>query len=86
MLGGNEPSVSVTGWSLGGGHSPYSPKIGLGADQIIELNMVLSDSSLVILNKDGMSRRYPDGTVSIRPIDWELVRLNSVNILIPLLC
>ena len=65
MLGGNEPSVSVTGWSLGGGHSPYSPKIGLGADQIIELNMVLSDSSLVILNKDGMSRRYTNGTVSI---------------------
>ncbi|XP_067931778.1 uncharacterized protein [Watersipora subatra] len=64
ILGGAEPTVSVTGWSLGGGHSPYSPKLGLGADHIIELSMVLADLSLVTMNKDGMVKRLSNGTTT----------------------
>lgn len=64
ILGGSEPSVSVTGWALGGGHSPFSPKIGLGADQIVQISMVLADLSHVVLDKNGMIIQHSNGTVS----------------------
>ena len=47
-MGGEERTVSVTGWMLGGGHSPVSRKLGLGVDNVVEMEMVLADLSVVV--------------------------------------
>lgn len=65
MVGGSEPTVSVTGWMLGGGHAPVSPMLGLGVDQVLELEMVTADSSVVTMNKDGITTINRYGNVSL---------------------
>lgn len=63
-MGGEERTVSVTGWALGGGHSPVSRKLGLGVDNIVEMEMVLADLSVVVMNDNGMTITHENGTVS----------------------
>lgn len=47
-IGGLCVTVGVTGgWFQGGGHSPLSPLIGMGADQILSLEVVTSDGRFV---------------------------------------
>jgi len=72
-MGGAEPSVSVTGWMLGGGHSPVSPKLGLGVDQVLMLQMVLADLSLVTLTKDGTYKQHINGTVRVEALIMLLI-------------
>lgn len=72
ILGGAEPSVSVTGWMLGGGHSPFSPKIGLGVDQVVEMKMVLADLSVVTLTSNGTSTLHTNGTVNTKGWKYSL--------------
>lgn len=43
-------TVGVVGWSIGGGHGPLSTGNGLGVDNILEVDVVLSDGSLVTAN------------------------------------
>ena len=64
-MGGEERTVSVTGWMLGGGHSPVSRKLGLGVDNVVEMEMVLADLSVVIMNDNGMTITHENGTVSV---------------------
>ena len=64
-MGGEERTVSVTGWMLGGGHSPVSRKLGLGVDNVVEMEMVLADLSVVVMNDNGMTITHENGTVSI---------------------
>lgn len=40
-------TVGVVGWSLGSGHGPLAPKLGLGADNILEVDVVTANGSLV---------------------------------------
>ena len=63
VVGGSEPTVSVTGWMLGGGHSPVSPMLGLGVDSVLEIEMVDAAGSVVTMNKDGMTSQLTNGTV-----------------------
>jgi ribonuclease T2 len=37
-------TVGILGWSIGGGHGPFSPKYGLGVDNIVSLDVVTSPS------------------------------------------
>ena len=64
-MGGEERTVSVTGWMLGGGHSPVSRKLGLGVDNVVEMEMVLADLSVVVMNDNGMTITHENGTVSV---------------------
>lgn len=64
IVGGGDTTVGVTGYTLGGGHSPLSPKLGLGVDQLVEIEMVLSDLSVVVLNSVRTVRVYPNSEVS----------------------
>ncbi|KAI9753687.1 MAG: hypothetical protein M4579_005039 [Chaenotheca gracillima] len=51
VVGGGNPGVSVTGgWMQGGGHSPASHDFGLGADQLLEAQVVVADGELVTAN------------------------------------
>lgn len=65
MVGGSEVTVSVTGWMLGGGHSPLTPTLGLGVDNVLEVEMVTANLSVVTMNKDGMTSVLADGTVCV---------------------
>lgn len=56
VIGGSDPSVGVGGWILNGGHSPLSSTYGLGADQILALEVVTADGQHLNLNETS----YPD--------------------------
>ncbi|KAH6949764.1 hypothetical protein BKA56DRAFT_506587, partial [Ilyonectria sp. MPI-CAGE-AT-0026] len=51
VVGGGSPTVSSTGgWMQGGGHGPASHTFGLGADQVLEAEVVLANGTLVTAN------------------------------------
>lgn len=43
-------TVGIIGWSLGGGHGPFSPSKGLGVDNINEVEIVDANGNLIIVN------------------------------------
>lgn len=52
VLGGANPSVGVAGWTSGGGHGPLTAKFGMGADQVLEMQVVTADGCLRKINAD----------------------------------
>ncbi|KAJ9442267.1 hypothetical protein DIPPA_09121 [Diplonema papillatum] len=40
VASGNCPTVGLVGWALGGGHGPFAPWLGLGADQVLAVDIV----------------------------------------------
>jgi len=42
--------VGIAGHALGGGHAPLSTAYGLGADQILQMNVVLPNGSMITVN------------------------------------
>lgn len=64
IMGAAVNSVSVTGWALGGGHSQITPKLGLGVDQILAIQMVGTDGLIYDLDKD--KTVVTDGQQSVR--------------------
>ena len=49
VVGGFCPSVGVAGgYTQGGGHSPLSSQYGLGADQVLEWEVVLADGNHIV--------------------------------------
>ncbi|APA06357.1 hypothetical protein sscle_01g011270 [Sclerotinia sclerotiorum 1980 UF-70] len=52
VVGGGDPTVGcIGGWAQGGGHSPASRDYGLGADQILEAEVVLANGEIITTNK-----------------------------------
>ena len=52
VVGGNSQSVGAAGgYSLGGGHGSMSPAYGLAVDNILEVDIILADGSLVTANE-----------------------------------
>ena len=51
IVGGSSTTVSVGGYLIAGGHSPLSPLYGMGADNVLELEVVTSDGKLRIANE-----------------------------------
>jgi len=43
-------SVGVVGWHLGGGHGPFAKSKGLGVDNMLEVELILGNGTLVIAN------------------------------------
>lgn len=50
-VGGLCPSVSVGGYISGGGHSILSPKHGLAADNVLEIEVVTPDGKVLTANE-----------------------------------
>lgn len=44
-------TVGIVGWSLGGGHGPFSPQFGLGADNILEVEIITANGKVLIVNE-----------------------------------
>ncbi|KAI1154079.1 FAD-binding domain-containing protein [Nemania diffusa] len=51
VVGGNSKSVSVGGYLTGGGHSVLGPRYGLGADHVLELEVVTPMGDIVTANE-----------------------------------
>jgi hypothetical protein len=59
VVGGGTPSVgALGGWMQGGGHGPASRAFGLGADQVLEAQVVLPCGSVVTANACQYSDLY----------------------------
>jgi len=43
-------TVGIVGWHIGGGRGFFAPGVGLGVDNILEAELVISDGSLIITN------------------------------------
>jgi len=43
-------TVGIAGWSLGGGHGPLAPSRGMGVDNVLEIELVTSNGSLIVAN------------------------------------
>lgn len=52
VVGGGSKTVSAGGYISGGGHSILSPKYGLAADQVIEMEVVTPSGSIKKVNQD----------------------------------
>jgi FAD/FMN-containing dehydrogenase len=51
IVGGASMTVGLGGYLTGGGHGLLAPDHGLGADQIVEVEMVTPQGNIVILNE-----------------------------------
>ncbi|KIW91596.1 uncharacterized protein Z519_07563 [Cladophialophora bantiana CBS 173.52] len=56
VIAGGDMSVGIGGWVLGGGHSPISSTYGLGADQVLEIEVVTPDGKFLTVNE----KSHPD--------------------------
>lgn len=56
IVGGADMDVGVGGWVSAGGHSPISSRYGLGADQVLAMEVVTADGVFRCIDKD----REPD--------------------------
>ncbi|KAK5652427.1 hypothetical protein OQA88_10470 [Cercophora sp. LCS_1] len=57
VVGGECRTVGIAGgYIAGGGHSPMSSLVGMGADQVLSLDVVLPSGRFVTVNRDA----YPD--------------------------
>ncbi|ATY62592.1 FAD-type 2 [Cordyceps militaris] len=52
VVGGGSKTVSAGGYITGGGHSILSPRYGLAADQVIEMEVVTADGRIQKVNQD----------------------------------
>jgi len=55
-------SVGIAGWSMGGGHGPFARGLGIGVDQIVEIEIVTANASVLTLNAGGTTIQDLDGT------------------------
>ena len=51
VVGGADTGVGIAGWIAYGGHSPISARYGLGADQVLEMEVVTADGVLRTVNE-----------------------------------
>jgi FAD/FMN-containing dehydrogenase len=56
VIGGSGKTVGLGGYITGGGHSPLSPRYGLAADNVLEMEVVTPAGEIVTVNEC----RYPD--------------------------
>lgn len=52
IIGGADPDVGIGGWMSGGGHGPLTALYGMGADQVVEMEVVTPDGELRTVNAD----------------------------------
>lgn len=51
IVGGTSKTVSVGGYLTGGGHSVLAQRYGMGADQVLEMEVVTPRGDIVIANE-----------------------------------
>ena len=51
VMGGADLNVGIGGWITGGGHGPLTSVYGMGADQVLELEVVTADGEYRVVNE-----------------------------------
>ena len=64
--------IGQVGWSLGGGHGQLVGVHGLGVDQVLEVEMVIADGSVVVANTSGTLVTQAEGGLAEWSEDTEL--------------
>lgn len=59
--------MAIGGYTLGGGHSPISRMYGLAVDNLVEVEMVAADSSVVVANDNGTTTIDSNGVKAYSP-------------------
>ena len=68
VVSGHAANVGIVGWTMGGGHSQLGPLHGMGVDQVLEIEMVGADGSIIKTNAngtnvfDGCNHQYIEGS------------------------
>lgn len=56
IVGGQSTTVSLGGYMSGGGHSSISPFLGMGVDNVVEMDVVTPNGQFITVNECS----YPD--------------------------
>lgn len=75
IVGGYGGTVSVGGYITGAGHSILSPKYGLAADNVLEMQVVTPNGDILMVNQD----QHPD-------LFWAILGVGTLFLLCFLLC
>ena len=51
MVTGSDATVGIMGFLAAGGHGPVSSRFGLGADQVVEMEVVTAEGDLLTINQ-----------------------------------
>ena len=51
IVTGADPGVGIGGWTTGGGHGPLTSLFGMGADQVLSMEVVTADGSLLEIDQ-----------------------------------
>ena len=62
VIGGSAHTVSMGGYTLGGGHSPMSRMFGMAVDNLLEVEMVTANGSVVYADPYSTTLINDDGT------------------------
>ena len=76
FVGGADPGVGVGGWYGGGGHSPVSSVYGMGADQVLGMEVVTADGQHRIVN----ATSNPDLFWALRGVSFQTDNPDSILI------
>ena len=74
IVGGADPNVGIGGWITGAGHSPISSLYGLGADNVLELDVVTANGARLTINEDS----FPDLFSAMRGVSQALLHLLTI--------
>ncbi|KAK3088377.1 hypothetical protein FSP39_018432 [Pinctada imbricata] len=62
IIGGSAHTVAMGGYTLGGGHSPMSRMFGMAVDNLLEVEMVTANGSIIRADEQGTTWVNDDGT------------------------
>ena len=78
VITGSDQTVGVAGFLSGGGHGPVTSRYGLGADQVIEMQVVTASGQLLTINTSSS----PDLFWAMRGVGTQTIRwLRSLTFL-----
>jgi len=72
VVSGHAGNVGVVGWSLGGGHGQLVGVFGMGVDQVLQVELVGADGSLITSKASGTTIVSPDGGLTEETNDASL--------------
>ncbi|KAK3088639.1 hypothetical protein FSP39_021698 [Pinctada imbricata] len=65
VVGGGDHSVTIGGYTLGGGHGPMSRMFGLAVDNLLEVEMVTANGEIIQANDVATTFHNSDGSTRI---------------------
>ena len=68
IVGGSAHTVSMGGYTLGGGHAPICRMFGMAVDNLLEVEMVTANGSLVYADENSTRLAYIKSLRSPRTI------------------